>query len=332
MPIPPAPGPWRNALPQIDQQGRHQIHDQSRTGLEVYCDEAFFLIDIGIRVVAGSVLRLLMEASPRNFVSDNGPRRGVVTAMQPRCRGRHIQRLIVAATIATVVVVAWSGAAMADLSCKEFRRGYLLGDPDILQSVAEITTPLILAENGGTMPEDRRGAFVAIAIRLQIYCTELPDDSVDAIVCSLLKTAPERYAEAEAKRAADKAPADAAHAAKKAAEEAAQHEAGGPTKTHLTLAQLGAIGDYVRRCWSTDPGMLDLDKMQVLLTVVTDGSGVVRQAMVADEDKGRVASDMRLRVFSERAIRAVLDPNCVNLPLPPAMLGESRTFSFRYRP
>jgi hypothetical protein len=78
--------------------------------------------------------------------------------------------------------------------------------------------------------------------------------------------------------------------------------------------------------------MLDLDKMQVLLTVVTDGSGVVRQAMVADEDKGRVASDMRLRVFSERAIRAVLDPNCVNLPLPPAMLGESRTFGFRYRP
>ncbi len=100
----------------------------------------------------------------------------------------------------------------------------------------------------------------------------------------------------------------------------------------LTLGQRGAIGDFVRRCWSTDPGMLDLDKMQVLLTVKTDGSGVVHQAVVADEDRGRVAGDMRLRVFSERAIRAVLDPNCANLPLPPTMLGQVREFTFRFRP
>jgi hypothetical protein len=37
-------------------------------------------------------------------------------------------------------------------------------------------------------------------------------------------------------------------------------------------------------------------------------------------------------VFSERAIRAVLDPNCANLPLPPKMLGQVREFTFRFRP
>jgi hypothetical protein len=100
----------------------------------------------------------------------------------------------------------------------------------------------------------------------------------------------------------------------------------------LTAAQRGAIGDYVRRCWTTDPGMLDLDKMQVLLTVTTDGGGVVRRAGVAPEDTGRVAGNMRLRVFSERAVRAVMDPNCANLPLPPTMLGQIRTFTFRFRP
>ena len=100
----------------------------------------------------------------------------------------------------------------------------------------------------------------------------------------------------------------------------------------LTSAQRGAIGDYVRRCWSTDPGMLDLDKMEVLLTVTTDGSGVVRRAVVAPEDAGRVGSNMRLRVFSERAVRAVMDPNCANLPLPGTMLGQVRTFTFRFRP
>jgi neural Wiskott-Aldrich syndrome protein len=100
----------------------------------------------------------------------------------------------------------------------------------------------------------------------------------------------------------------------------------------LSAAQRGAIGDFVRRCWSTDPGMLDLDKMEVLLTVTTDGGGIVRNAIVAPEDAGRVAGNMRLRVFSERAVRAVMDPNCANLPLPQAMLGQVRTFTFRFRP
>jgi hypothetical protein len=100
----------------------------------------------------------------------------------------------------------------------------------------------------------------------------------------------------------------------------------------LTLAQRGQIGDSVRRCWSTDPGMLDLDRMQVLLTVTTDGAGVVRQAIVAPEDAGRVAGNPRLRVFSERAIRAVLDPHCANLPLPQALLGQNRQFTFRFSP
>ena len=100
----------------------------------------------------------------------------------------------------------------------------------------------------------------------------------------------------------------------------------------LSAAQRGAIGDFVRRCWATDPGMLDLDKMDVLLTVTTDGGGVVRRAIVAPEDAGRVSGNMRLRVFSERAVRAVMDPNCANLPLPPTLLGQIRTFTFQFRP
>jgi hypothetical protein len=100
----------------------------------------------------------------------------------------------------------------------------------------------------------------------------------------------------------------------------------------LSMAQRGAIGDHVRECWNTDPGALDLDKMQVLLTVTTDAAGVVRLAVVAPEDQARVAGDMRLRVFSERAIRAVLDPHCANLPLPQTMLGKTNVLTFRFRP
>jgi hypothetical protein len=88
----------------------------------------------------------------------------------------------------------------------------------------------------------------------------------------------------------------------------------------------------VRECWTTDPGMLDLDKMQVLLTVTTDAAGVARDAKVAPQDGGRVAGDMRLRVFSERAVRAVLDPHCANLPLPQTMLGKTNELTFRFSP
>ncbi len=74
----------------------------------------------------------------------------------------------------------------------------------------------------------------------------------------------------------------------------------------LSASQRGAIGDHVRPCWTTDPGALDLDKMQVLLTVTTDASGVVRRSRGGARRRRAGGGDPRLRVFSERAVRAVL--------------------------
>jgi hypothetical protein len=202
----------------------------------------------------------------------------------------------------------------------------MLADPDILRLAVRIMEPLILAENGVTMPEQREAAVKAMALRLQVYCETLPDDSVDAIVASLLKTAPERYAKKAAEEAAAKAAAD------KAEKERIQDAAQTPVVADLSAAQREAITDSVRRCWSTDPGMLDRDKMDVLLTLTTDSGGVVRRAVVAQEDVGRVSGNMRLRVFAERAVRTVMDPNCANLPLPESMLGQVRTFTIRFRP
>jgi hypothetical protein len=99
----------------------------------------------------------------------------------------------------------------------------------------------------------------------------------------------------------------------------------------LTAAQRGAIGSHVRPCWTTDPGMPGLDKMQALLTVTTDGNGTVRLATIAPADQGRLG-DPLFRAFAERAVRAVLDPQCANLPLPPKLLGHINTFTFRFSP
>jgi len=106
----------------------------------------------------------------------------------------------------------------------------------------------------------------------------------------------------------------------------------GDINNQLSAAQRGAIGDRVRECWTKDAGALDLDKMAVTVTVTTDATGTARLAQVAEVDRGRVQSDPRLQVFSERAIRAILDPRCAALPLPKDKLGGIQKLTFRFRP
>jgi hypothetical protein len=109
---------------------------------------------------------------------------------------------------------------------------------------------------------------------------------------------------------------------------------GDPTATdtaNLTESQRGAIGAHVRECWTADSAALNAQQLVVMLTVTTDARGVVRRADVAPTDQGRM-SDPRFRAFAERAIRAVLDSRCAALPLPRGMLGQTRTWDFRFRP
>ena len=99
----------------------------------------------------------------------------------------------------------------------------------------------------------------------------------------------------------------------------------------LTGAQRGAIGDHVRECWSYDAGAQGASQFRVLLDVVTDGGGTVHDAHVSGSDVGRLG-DPVFRAYAERAVRAVLDPRCATLPLPQTMLGQNRSFVFRFSP
>jgi hypothetical protein len=106
----------------------------------------------------------------------------------------------------------------------------------------------------------------------------------------------------------------------------------GTLTDRLSATQRGAIGDKVRECWTKDAGALDLEKMQVLLLVTVDAQGMARQVDVAPEDAGKLG-DPRFRAFAERAVRAVLDPRCATLPVPPALIAGGRgTLKFRFRP
>jgi hypothetical protein len=109
---------------------------------------------------------------------------------------------------------------------------------------------------------------------------------------------------------------------------------GNPTSNDtdaLSAAQRGEIGAHVRECWTKDSGARDLDKLSVVLNVVTDATGTARRAAVADEDRGKL-SDPVFQAFAERAVRAVMDVRCATLPLPQQMLGKINNLTFRFRP
>ena len=99
----------------------------------------------------------------------------------------------------------------------------------------------------------------------------------------------------------------------------------------LSADQIRSIGDAVRRCWTYDAGARDAETLRVLLEVTTDETGTARLAKIAPEDTGRMSNPV-FRAFAERAVRAVLSPQCANLPLPRAMMGQSRVLKFRFSP
>ena len=88
----------------------------------------------------------------------------------------------------------------------------------------------------------------------------------------------------------------------------------------------------MRRCWTYDPGALNADKQQVMLTVTTDAEGVARIVEFPPEARAHMDADPVFQAFADRARRAVLDPRCANLPLPSHMLGKVNILSFRFSP
>jgi outer membrane biosynthesis protein TonB len=101
--------------------------------------------------------------------------------------------------------------------------------------------------------------------------------------------------------------------------------------SRLSGADRDAIGNHVRPCWTIDAGAPGVAGFHVLLTVTTDATGTVREAVVAPEDQGKL-SDPFFNAYAQRAIAAVENYECATLPLPSYMLGHNQTFSFDFSP
>ncbi|MDP3417153.1 MAG: hypothetical protein Q8S40_14325, partial [Falsiroseomonas sp.] len=106
---------------------------------------------------------------------------------------------------------------------------------------------------------------------------------------------------------------------------------GAPNATdQLNAGERAAIGERVGECWRVDQGMLGLSEMRVSLVAIVDREGVIRNVLPGPEG---VPSEPRARALYEQARRALRDPACSPLPVPPGRLqaGENR-FQFNFSP
>ncbi len=98
----------------------------------------------------------------------------------------------------------------------------------------------------------------------------------------------------------------------------------------MTVSELDAIRRQIEACWILPAGARDAENLVVDIRVVMNPDGTVRQASIID--RSRMAADSFFRAAAESALRAVLNPRCNPLKLPPEKYKQWQTFTLSFNP
>jgi hypothetical protein len=85
----------------------------------------------------------------------------------------------------------------------------------------------------------------------------------------------------------------------------------------------------VAACWGIDAGAPGVASFEFNLDVVVDATGTIREAHVSQTDQSEL-QDPIFAAYANRAIDAVLAPQCSKLQLPADMLGQAHVFSLNF--
>jgi len=96
-------------------------------------------------------------------------------------------------------------------------------------------------------------------------------------------------------------------------------------------AQLGdLVRQQIRQCWNVPAGAKDIQNMVVEIRMQLGPDGTVQR--VEPRDPGRMGSDPFYRTLAESAMRAVLNPRCNPLKLPPDSYDIWRDMTLTFNP
>ncbi|MBT5751963.1 MAG: energy transducer TonB [Rhodospirillaceae bacterium] len=98
----------------------------------------------------------------------------------------------------------------------------------------------------------------------------------------------------------------------------------------ITISEIDAVRRQFVKCWNVPAGARDAENLVVDIQVDVNPDGRVRRAKVLDT--GRMAGDSFYRAAAESALRAVKNPNCNPLKLPPEKYERWKTLTLRFNP
>ena len=88
-----------------------------------------------------------------------------------------------------------------------------------------------------------------------------------------------------------------------------------PLGSQLTASEIDLIRQQIERCWNVPAGARDAQDLDIEIKAVVNPDGTVQQATIVDG--GRYASDPFFRAAADSAKRALLNPQCSPLLVPP---------------
>ena len=87
-----------------------------------------------------------------------------------------------------------------------------------------------------------------------------------------------------------------------------------PTRA-LAISEIDLVRQQIRECWNLPAGAKEAENLSIEIKMAMNPDGTVRQARILDQN--RLQSDPFFRAAAESALRAVLNPHCNPLKLPP---------------
>ena len=83
----------------------------------------------------------------------------------------------------------------------------------------------------------------------------------------------------------------------------------------LAISEIDLVRQQIRECWNLSAGAREAENLSIEIAMAMNPDGTVRQARILDQS--RLRGDPFFRAAAESALRAVLNPRCNPLKLPP---------------
>jgi hypothetical protein len=96
------------------------------------------------------------------------------------------------------------------------------------------------------------------------------------------------------------------------------------------ISEEDALRRQITSCWNVPVGARDIQNISVEVYIAVNPDRTLREAMVVDQ--ARMARDTFYRAVAESALRALRNPRCSPLALPPEKYDQWREMIFNFNP